>query len=240
MGSLALSSSIAWCRADCSQTRSYKTPLDDLGPGQYQGSVGGLYPSGSNTRPASHERALDRTGRMVLLDASGSADAANGIFVLISIGFSNASVEFSTFMDDVAADPNVNARVVPVNCAQEGATSEVISDPQAMYWADVDHCLLLGGVTAQQVQSVWLKDARFFPTEVWPESATVVEDDRYLWHHTKPGPRLRPTRPHGTPSRLLWWRNLGEFLESLIAAARDWRAECFLIGKHAYWCACFL
>jgi hypothetical protein len=177
LASLAIGSSAAWSQADCSGTRTYKTPLDELGAGTYQGYEGGLYPASSNTRPASHERALDRTSRMILLDGAGHPDAVNGIFVLIAIGMSNANVEFSSFMGDAAADPQVNSHVVLVNCAELSATSDVIVDPEAPYWGFVGDTLTAAGVTPLQVQSVWLKEGRAFPTEPWPESATIFRDD---------------------------------------------------------------
>jgi hypothetical protein len=167
----------ARAEADCSGTQTRNTPIDDRGPGFYQGYQGGLYPGGTNMRPVSHDRALDRIGRMVLLDASGNVDPANGRFVLISIGNSNASDEFAAFVAKAAADVRTNHRLSIVDCAEGGATSDVIRDPDASYWKEVDATLLSAGVTGAQVQSVWLKNARPNPTEPWPLSATVFQDD---------------------------------------------------------------
>jgi hypothetical protein len=64
-----------------------------------------------------------------------------------------------------------------VDCAQPGQTSDIISDPLAAYWQHVDETLAAAGVTDLQVGSVWLKEAREFPQEQWPDSATVFQDD---------------------------------------------------------------
>jgi hypothetical protein len=175
--SVALAVTPAFSQADCSKVQTHRTPLNDLGTGFYQGYQGGLYPGGSNVRPASHDRALDRTGRMVLLDAAGNPDAVNGIFALISIGNSNATEEFTTFLLDAEAVSRKNERLAIVDCASGGQTTDLIRNPADPYWAFVDDTLRAAAVTPLQVQSVWLKDARPDPTEPWPDSALVFEDD---------------------------------------------------------------
>ena len=64
--------------ADCTGTSVGFLPLNDLGTGVYQGFQGGLYPGGSDVRPAAHDEALDRVGRVMLLDPQGLPDAASG------------------------------------------------------------------------------------------------------------------------------------------------------------------
>src|SRR5262245_8888862 len=175
--SLAVAATPPRAQAVCSDAHSGRPPLNDLGPAHYNGAQGGLYPGGSNVRPLSHDRDLDRTSRMVLLDAEGSPDPVSGIFLLISIGNSNATEEFTRFVDDALADPSRNRKLAIVDCAESGQTSDLIRDPAAPYWSHVDGVLLAAGVTPAQVQSVWLKDARPNPTETWPDSALVFEDD---------------------------------------------------------------
>src|SRR6185436_7293444 len=160
-----------------SRTFTGKIPLNDLGTGTYQGEEGGLYPGGSNTRPASHDRALDRTSRMTLLDAGGSSNAQNGVFVLISIGNSNATQEFRNFIPVAEDDPAFDSRLVLVDCAQAGQGADILSDPGAAYWDHVDDDLAAAGVTPLQVQSVWVKIALPYPSEGWPLHAQIYRDD---------------------------------------------------------------
>src|SRR6185295_19133686 len=94
---LALAMAAPGAVAVCDNPFIDATPLTVLGRNRYQGYQGGLYPQGSNARPASHDLAYDRTSRLVLLDTDGVPDAENGVFVLISIGNSNATQEFSDF-----------------------------------------------------------------------------------------------------------------------------------------------
>ncbi|RMG46608.1 MAG: hypothetical protein D6718_05275 [Acidobacteria bacterium] len=161
---------------DCSVTSVGKTPLDDLGPGLYQGFEGGLYPGGVNTRPAKHDADLDRVGRTMLLDPAGKPDAQNGRIVLMSVGMSNATMEFSVFKQKADADPRKNDRVVIVDAAEGGQASGDIADPNAQYWQHVDDKLAAAGVTPLQVQAVWLKEARRKPIEPFPEDARILRD----------------------------------------------------------------
>src|SRR5260221_218801 len=84
--------------ADCTLTNTDRTPLNDLGPGLYEGFAGGLYPNGTNTRPPAHEAAgLDiALNQIQPLDANGSNDVSNGKVVMISIGMSNTTDEFGS------------------------------------------------------------------------------------------------------------------------------------------------
>jgi hypothetical protein len=167
------SPSRAW---DCTGTSVGFLPLGELGTGMYQGAQGGFYPGGSNTRPAEHDAALDRTGRMMLLDAAGQPDAAGGRIVLMSIGMSNTTQEFSTFKPLADSDPQKNARVVIVDAAQGGQDAATISNPNAAYWTNVDQKLAAAGVSPAQVQAVWLKEARARPTETFPDDAVILRD----------------------------------------------------------------
>src|SRR6266581_480462 len=72
-------------RADCSLTTTGNAPLDDLGPGIYQGFEGGLYANGADTRPPGHDASgLAIASQIQPLDSSGNPDSVNGKIVLIS------------------------------------------------------------------------------------------------------------------------------------------------------------
>ena len=67
-------------------------PLVDLDPGQtFHGKEGGLYPGGSNVRPAAHDAAGQKIARgIVPLAANGSPDPVNGRIVIMPVSVSNA------------------------------------------------------------------------------------------------------------------------------------------------------
>src|SRR5206468_3565872 len=69
-------------------------PLAELGTRKYYGFEGGLYPGGTNERPAAHEAAgLALAAQVRPLDAAGKP-AADGKVVLLSVGMSNTTQEF--------------------------------------------------------------------------------------------------------------------------------------------------
>jgi hypothetical protein len=154
---------------NCSNTSVGLTPLNDLGAGTYMGEQGGLYPGGSNLRPAGHEAAgLSQVAQIVPRDAAGDPDPA-GRIVFVSIGMSNATQEFSTFVTLATSDPLRAPAVQAVDCAQGGVAAEDMDDPSDHYWTTtVPGRLSAAGVTAAQVQAVWLKNANRMPTDPFP------------------------------------------------------------------------
>ncbi len=83
----------------------------------YKGEEGGLYGGGRNDPPAAHWAAyLTETEKIVPLDAAGRP-SESGIIGLISIGFSNTSLEFAAVKKAADADPDKSPRVVLVNGA---------------------------------------------------------------------------------------------------------------------------
>jgi len=154
-------------------------PLDELGKGEYQGSQGGFYPGGAPARPAAHEAAGVALARRVRpLDAAGNPDP-EGRIGLLTVGMSNTSQSTQGFAPLLAADPDRNPRVVLVNGAQGGMTAARIQDPATpsgmQYWNTVDDRLRQAGVTRQQVQAVWIKQANAGPRQGFPGYARQLE-----------------------------------------------------------------
>lgn len=140
-------------------------PLTELGEALYrrvneQGTAvpGGLYPDGRNERPPAHEAAGQAIAAAVTpLDAEGSPDPANGKIVLISVGMSNTSSEFNTFIQMLHGDTAVNPQVVIVNGAQGGRTADRWADPETDTWDNLNAALHHRRVTPAQVQAAWIK-----------------------------------------------------------------------------------
>ncbi len=146
-------------------------PLDQLtAADRYKGEDGGLYGGGSNQPPAEHQKAADRElAKIVPLGADGKP-AVGGKIVLISIGMSNTTMEFSKFKQLADADPDKAPSVLIVDGAQGGQDAARWSTPDAPAWAALDTRLKQAGVTPQQVQTVWMKHARMQPRQYgeWP------------------------------------------------------------------------
>lgn len=152
-------------------------PLDDLGAGSYQGFQGGLYPGGSNTLPLPHAiGGMNQATQVVPRDVSG-LPAADGKIVFLSIGMSNCTQEFSTFVPLANADALRNPRVICVDGAQGGQTATIIQDPTANFWTVVGTRLTTAGVTPQQVQVIWFKEADAGPTNGFPAYAQTLRGE---------------------------------------------------------------
>lgn len=148
-------------------------PLSELGLGKYRGETGGLYGSGKNEPPAAHRQlAKERIGGIRPVDSQGKA-SAGGKIVLLSIGMSNTTQEFSAFMRLSDQGRRRRRELVLVDGAQGGADAAAWAGqvatqrraPRGDPWAEVEARLAAANVTAQQVQAVWLKQALAGPAQ---------------------------------------------------------------------------
>lgn len=190
-------------------------PLDELN-GTYKGEDGGLYGGGKNTPPPAHLAAyLSASSKIQPLDAEGRPSPA-GKIVLLSIGMSNTTMEYSFFKKVADADPDKSPHVVLVDGAKGGRTGLAWSlDGAALLppeekeriakalassgrnakgpgdtWTGVEEKLKASGVTAKQVQAVWLKHAEAmpakfgeFPSHVRVLQASLVDTLNIAKHH---------------------------------------------------------
>jgi hypothetical protein len=178
---LALAASLvlpnATVASNCNGTQTGLVPLTALGTGTYQGYPGGLYPGGSNVRPAAHDAAgLALAAAIAPRDTSGSVDP-NGRIVFISIGMSNTTQEFSTFVPAADDDAYKDPRVKVIDCAKGGQTASLIKDPSYAYWDTVRTRLRGHGSAPAQVQVVWLKEANAGPTTGFPAATLTLMRD---------------------------------------------------------------
>lgn len=158
--------------ADCDQTSVGLVPIPQLADGAYMGAQGGLYPGGMNTAPPLHaNRGVALARSICPLAADGSVDQEHGAIVLVSIGMSNTSLEFNRFRQLVQQASGLESRLVVVNGAQGGQAVQQTADPDSAFWEVLNERLAAAGVTAAQVQAVWLKQALSGPTGTFPESA---------------------------------------------------------------------
>ena len=143
--------------------------LPDLGKGTYKGETGGLYPGGENTPPSAHRKAgMVAAAKIVPID---------GKIVLLSVGMSNTTMEFTAFQKLAAQETGLNPNLVIVDGAQGGQTAAVTANPNANYWKVNEERLSKAGVTAQQVQVAWIKQANAGPAREFPAEAKKLEED---------------------------------------------------------------
>jgi hypothetical protein len=155
-------------RADCARTSTGLVPLTDLGRRKYRGYRGGLYPNVRN-RPSP---AYQRKG----MAASRRVRPIDGKIVLLSIGMSNTTMEFSGFMRLADRDPAKSEAVTIVDGAEGGWDAERVK-AQSEYWDLVDQRLKSAGASAEHVQAVWLKEAISGEDRPFPRDARALRAD---------------------------------------------------------------
>ncbi|GGY83546.1 hypothetical protein [Streptomyces omiyaensis] len=157
---IALVPQPAGAAADCTYTSSGLVPLNDLGTGTYNGLTGGLYPGGSNVRPAAHTAAGADLAQNAVLprNAAGQVDPVNGKVVLVSIGMSNTTQEFQKFIAATKTYGNLSDKLVVVDGAQGGKDASAWANPSDATWSVLASRLSNAKVTPAQVQAVWLKE----------------------------------------------------------------------------------
>ena len=157
-------------------------PLSDLGAGEYLNTFeGGLYPGGSNSMPARHDSVgRVRAGRLQPLDINGNP-SPGGKYVLLSVGMSHATQEWCgvsgpcdpwTFTARAEADGVVNhGTLVIANGAKGGEVASEWDSPSDPNYNRVrDQVLTPLGLSQNQVQAVWLKEANPDPTVSLPSA----------------------------------------------------------------------
>ncbi|MEX2309726.1 MAG: hypothetical protein WD738_19290 [Pirellulales bacterium] len=165
------------------KTARAATPLNDLGSGLYLNAFqGGLYPNGSNAVPAPHAaEGIARALAVQPLNTLGEP-AADGKYVLVSIGMSNTTQEFCSraqgscqpfsFMGQAATHPAVDhTSLVIVDGAAGGKSAAYWDSPtDPDYDRIVDQILAPNGLSEQQVQAAWVKVANPGPTISLPNA----------------------------------------------------------------------
>jgi len=170
---IALLASVALAQSEegkKSQVLFSATPLMDLGTQTYKGFEGGLYANGSNIMPGPHQTAGSLIVNQIQpLDTNGDPDPA-GKVVFLSLGMSNAMEEFDLFVSNAKLNAKINKTTLEI---KDGAESS----QTACYWTAAtgtppcphavqneydrvqDDVLKPAGLSDNQVQVVWIKDA---------------------------------------------------------------------------------
>jgi hypothetical protein len=161
--------------ANCAITSVNFIAIQDLNTNLYMNQFqGGLYPNGSNVAPGSHAAVgVQRASEIAPRNTSGAIDQSNGKYVLLSIGMSNTTQEFSRFMQFAAMNPDVNhSKLVIVDGAAGGQTASTWDQPTDQNYDRVrDVELAPWGLTEAQVQAAWVKVANASPNVSLPNQS---------------------------------------------------------------------
>jgi hypothetical protein len=151
-------------------------PITDLGTGTYQGVQGGLYPGGTNVRPAAQDAyGVTLANSIQPLDVNGNPDPT-GKYVLLSVGQSDNEISFAQFVTNATADPSTAPNLVVVDGGQSRAAAELLQDPNNGHWTQIISSLLpAAGVSANQVVAVWLMSIDSPPSGTFSGSVAQLQ-----------------------------------------------------------------
>ena len=150
-------------------------PLTEL-KGEYHGQDGGLYGGGRNEPPRDLDaRAKAAVAQVQPLGPDGKP-AKDGRIVMVSLGMSNTTQEFSTFKRIADADSRKAGDLVIVDCAQGGRTAQVWAQNDQP-WQEAVRRIEAAGVKPAQVQVMWLKQANAGPGGGFPAATDKLRDD---------------------------------------------------------------
>ncbi len=139
-------------------TLSYPA-INDLGTDTYKGVTGGLYPDGLNEMPEIYaDRGIQIAGSIRPLNKKGEVSETGNI-VFLSIGMSNTTMEFRSFMHLADTLKTLNDHLTLIDGAIGGYDIKRITDPATDYWQKVNERLKEKGYTRHQVQIAWFKEA---------------------------------------------------------------------------------
>ena len=136
-------------------------PITDLAGKYYQGVAGGLYPGGSNERPEPYASKGIEAGRNIVpLDVKGRKDGREGRVVWLSVGMSNTTQSTRVFIEAARNLPGLNPKLDLIDGAFGGQDINRILNPENPYWENIVRQRLTPvGLTPEQVQVVWFKEA---------------------------------------------------------------------------------
>ncbi len=158
-------------------------PLTQFKPDEkYKAQEGGLYGAGRNSPPQPLAKLAEAaTAQIAPLNADGKP-AADGKIVLMSIGMSNTTQEFSRFKQIADADAEKSPLLTIVDAAQGGKdaaawTANTAGGTNAV-WEEAGRRLKAAGVTPQQVQVLWIKQALINPAKIgeFPAHAKALQE----------------------------------------------------------------
>ena len=174
--------SSVFAQKDCSIDHLGKIPLTDLGEGFYRGFQGGLYPGGSNVRPAAHmAECISQVAQIQPLNLYGNPDT-NGAIVMLGIGASNPMTEFQQFIEFSEGYAPVNDHLHIINACVGGQGIQKMYDITDNYWSGVANKLESEGMSVDQVQVLWIEqdNTNAYDTAFPSAPNALVDDFRLL------------------------------------------------------------
>lgn len=149
---------VAQAQKDCTHDHTGLIPITDLGTDKYRGAMGGLYPDGSNTRPPDYlAKCIEHVQAIQPLDHEGEF-SEDGRIVMLGIGASNPGSEFQKFKEISEYFEPLNDQLSILNVSEPSVGIQEMYNVSEDYWEYVDDIITSNGLTAAQVQVIWIEE----------------------------------------------------------------------------------
>lgn len=145
---------------------------DKDGPGLYPPVTVGINNIANSPPEAYLALGKELAGGIKRLNVNGNP-ADNGKIGFMSIGMSNTKREWAAFMK--IARTKANKGVVFIPGAQGSYDALRIADEKSPYWTNIDALIKRKGLSNQQVQVVWLKEAVSGEIDSFPAHAKELQ-----------------------------------------------------------------
>jgi hypothetical protein len=143
-------------RPECDENNTDFISLTDLSKNKFEGFTGGKYAYGSNSIPAAHgQYGINQAKKIVPLNQFGQIDSINGKIGMLVLGYSTAAMT-GRFVRDINHLNNEGNNLEIIIGAQGGRDINYMTDSSSNYYLSVDSSIIKAGLTAEQVQIIWL------------------------------------------------------------------------------------
>lgn len=135
-----------------------KIPLIDMGTQTYMSYRGGLYPDGSNNASGQYAADLHAfAASIVPLDSLGRVNTRKGKIGFIGIGASTCAIMMNALTAKTVNNPLTNSYLKMATCTDGGASVNEIMNPADLYWQTENSKLKQSGLSAKQVQVIYME-----------------------------------------------------------------------------------
>lgn len=145
---------VALTSSPCARNAGQHVPILDLSQQTFSGFTGGLYPNGNEIPNAHYTKGMSLSAQIMPRNAAGQTDA-NGSIGLLILGYSTAAMTGRTFRD-MLQYTQVDTTVDVIIGAQGGQDLQAMIKPETTYWDSVQTSIRNRGLTAEQVQMIWM------------------------------------------------------------------------------------
>jgi hypothetical protein len=160
---------------------SLLTPLNDLGPGTFFDSVGGLYPGGLNSPSGTYANDLLALSQSIVpIDTFGIPNVGTkGQILFVSLGASTGSDMMKALKVKTTGNLLTNPKLHLMNCNQSGqfAALNLIMQPGSDYWSHVSQVVVQNKASFRQVQVVYLETEDSTRSQAFPGRPNIVKND---------------------------------------------------------------